>query len=99
LGDTYLIDSDHPEVYAILRKSKNEVVMVIVNLGKDAVDAVHFNLASGPLAGHYRLLPMLGDVQLGDLSANPKGGFDNYQPLPSLPGYFRLVVQLQLMGQ
>jgi hypothetical protein len=45
------------------------------------------------LKSAYRVLPVLGEFP--NLDANANGGFDSYQPMPSLPGKARLILQLQ----
>ena len=95
VGDAYLVKSNNPAVFAALRVSKEEVVLVIVNLGQDALSDYSLSLVSGPLSGSYLAAPMLGDNPVANPTINPQGGFDAYRPVPTLPAYSSLVIQLQ----
>jgi hypothetical protein len=51
--------------------------------------------ASPVQPGEYRAVPMLGDGEPATLAVNAQGGFEKYQPLPTLPAQSYLVLQLQ----
>jgi glycosidase len=95
VGETFKVTSSQNVVYAILRASKEEQMLIIVNLASQPQDNVTFSLDSGPLKGAYRLLPVLGEGDFPNLEANASGGFDSYQPVPTLPANARLILQLQ----
>jgi glycosidase len=94
IGRPWLIDSDHPAVYAALRSSASQTVLVLLNLSSKPVEGYGLSLAAGPFEGtpDARLLWGSGDVR--PPQPNAAGGFDAYQPTASLPGYSALVVQL-----
>jgi hypothetical protein len=96
IGDFHAVTSTAPSVFSILRISKNEAVLVIINLGKDSANDIELSLASSALsAGVYRVVPMLGAGPVADLTINAPGGFDGYVPSPALPPYSGLILQLQ----
>ncbi|HEX7973703.1 MAG TPA: alpha-amylase family glycosyl hydrolase [Anaerolineales bacterium] len=96
LGETDVVDSgDAGSVYAVLRAAKDEALLVVINLSPDTVQGLKLSLSAGPLAGTYRVAPVLGSGPFPDLAANVQGGFDGYAPLPDLPGNSRLILQLQ----
>jgi len=97
VGDLFIVETNQPSVFAGLRASTDEAVLVIVNLGKDPVSDYRLSLASGPLAvgGAYRAAPMLGAGPFARLTVNDQGGFDAYWPILTLPANGSLIIQLQ----
>ena len=96
VGDFNAIAANTASVFASLRMSKDEAVLVIINLGKDAVTDLTLTLDKSSLAaGEYRSAPLLGGGPIATLMVSAQGGFAKYQPLPSLPGYSGVIVQLQ----
>ena len=96
VGDFHAVTSTSSAVFSILRVSQGEAVLVLINLDKNAVSNAQLSLASSALsAGTYHAVPMLGSGPVADLTVNAPGGFDGYVPLPSLPAYSGLILQLQ----
>jgi glycosidase len=96
VGSFTAVTTSNASVFASLRVSKDEVVLVIINLGKDAVSDLTLTLDKSPLAaGDYRAAPLLGDGPIANLIVTTPGGFAGYQPTTSLPGYSGVIVQLQ----
>ena len=94
-GDTYLVDADNPTVYSIIRSTPDEQVMVLVNLSDQSVSDYSLKLDEGPLSGSYELSPIYGSGEFAGITANPQGGFDAYQPIPTLPANSRYIYTLQ----
>lgn len=95
VGDAFLIDSDKPEVFALLRVSADEAVLAVVNLSDKPLDAYQLSLKTSSLKGAYQLALMYGDATaLADLAVTAQGGFNGYRPAP-IPAYGTLIVQLQ----
>lgn len=94
-GQTYVIESSDPAVFAILRSGQGEGLLVLVNLSDEPVQDYNLQLKKGPLAGAYTLVPVYGEGQFAELDANPQGGFEDYVPLPILPADSRWLLQLQ----
>lgn len=83
-------------VLAYLRQSQGEVVLVVVNLGNEAISDVQFSLETGRLSGAYRALPIFGlpaESSLPGLMVNAAGGFDAYQ-LAEISANGALILQL-----
>lgn len=97
VGETWTLRADNPALYAILRASTEEAVLVIVNLSDAAVSGYTLTLEESGLApGAYRAFPILGAVdELAPLTFAEDGGFSGYAPLPEIPAYGTLIIQLQ----
>ena len=95
VGSYTLVDSKSTKVLAFIRQSKDETVLVIINLGKDALTDYGLSLTTGPLSGKYRLVPLLGEGKFTSPVINERGGFKDYLPLPELPANARIILQLQ----
>ncbi|MFA5872572.1 MAG: alpha-amylase family glycosyl hydrolase [Anaerolineales bacterium] len=95
VGDFYLIDSGNRAVSASLRVSREETVLVIVNLGSEPVSNYVLKLDQGPLSASYSVASLLGEGEFSAPQITDKGGFNNYQPLPELPPYGKFILQLQ----
>ncbi len=88
-ADAWVVDSGSKAVYALLRASPEQVLLVIANLSDDPLQDYALTLESGPLGGSFDVADLLngtgGEVPV--LAANAGGGFDAYRPLPELaPG-------------
>ncbi len=99
VGDVFIatVDRSQPSIYAVLRASQDEVILVVVNPGPSAVSDYPLSLPAGPLAAgaRYTVVALMGEGDFADLTANAQGGFDAYQPLPALPARGSFVMQLQ----
>jgi glycosidase len=96
VGDYVEVQTDNSEVFAMLRVSKEEAALIVVNLGKDAVSDYALSVAKSNVPpGEYRAVPMLGDAEPSTLTINAQGGFEKYQPSPTLPAQSYLVLQMQ----
>jgi alpha-amylase len=95
VGSFTLVNSSSLKVLAFVRQSQAETVLVIINLGKDPLTDYGLSLASGPLAGKYKVVPLLGEGKFTSPVINERGGFKDYIPLPELPANARIILQLQ----
>jgi glycosidase len=101
VGEYNEVQTDNPTVFAMLRTSQEEAVLIIVNLSKDAVSDYGLSVAASPVkAGEYHAVSMLRPVGAGEgtpphLTIDAQGGFSNYTPLSTLPPQSYLVLQLQ----
>ncbi|HZM24290.1 MAG TPA: alpha-amylase family glycosyl hydrolase, partial [Anaerolineales bacterium] len=95
VGDYYAIDTGHRVVFASLRASREETLLVLTNLSSEPVTNYTLNLEQGPLSGEYISVPILYDSEFTSPKITDKGGFENYQPLPEIPPYGRFILQLQ----
>ena len=94
VGDWQPVASDDDAVYAALRSTDGEQILVLVNLGAKPVSDYRLSLASSPLKPGARPALLLGDA---DLSAGPvvnaAGGFSGYKPIADLPPQSSYVIQ------
>ncbi len=97
VGDVYLIETGNKTVFASLRVTAIEVILVVVNLGQNPVSDYALQLKHGPLTGAYAVAPLLGAGDLAAPVVNAQGGLTGYQPLPELAAYSQLILQLQPM--
>lgn len=95
VGETYLIDSGNRSVYASLRVSKEEAVLVLMNMSDAPVSDYALKLENSPLNGTYSINPLLGFGEYQSLQTNDQGGFDNYLPIPEIPAYGKFILQLK----
>jgi glycosidase len=95
VGDFYEIDTGSRAVFASLRVSTEETILVLTNLGSKPVNDYALNLETSPLAGNYTLAPLLDIGTFTSPTVTAEGGFENYQPLLELPPYGRFILQLQ----
>jgi len=95
LGEVVEVTASHPALYAMLRTTPDETVLVLVNLGEQPITAYDLSLARGSLHGPYQVVPLMGGDLGAPLATTATGGFDHYQPLPTLPPYGTTLFQLQ----
>jgi hypothetical protein len=83
-------------LYSILRVSQEEAVLVLINLTGESVFDYHLELDESSLEeGNYLLATIIGEGPYSPLAANSEGGFSDYAPIPVVPPYGTIVVQLQ----
>jgi len=88
------VETDQQSVYACLRFSAAETIVVLVNLGRRPVDGYTLTLPTGPLDGALRPALLMGEGEPTAPSVNEAGGFDDYRPIDVLPPYSSFVIQL-----
>ena len=81
-------------VVAFLRSSGNETVLVVANLGIEAVAAPALSLEIGPLCGSPAAVALLGPEALAAPEVSPTGGFEGYVPNPELGPREAIVIEL-----
>ena len=96
VGDYYAVDTGNRAVFASLRVSSEESILVIINLASKPINDYALTLEEGPLSGEPSLAPLLdiGSFEAPTMTAS--GGFESYRPLPELPPYGRYILQLQV---
>jgi glycosidase len=95
IGDLYELNSGNRSVFAGLRVSRDETILIMINLSPEPVSDYGLNLEEGPLAGEYVLAPLLDNGQATSPVITEPGGFEEYKPLSELPPYGRFIFQLQ----
>ena len=96
VGDYYAIDTGNRAVFASLRVSSEEAIVVIINLASRPINDYALALEEGPLSGEPILAPLLDIGSFDAPTITASGGFESYQPLPELPPYGRYILQLQV---
>ena len=94
VGKTFVAESNSNKLVSYLRVSSDEILLVVINIDNESVDNYTFNLSVGSLSGGYTATSLLDDSTINSLTANDKGGFDDYVPIPALPPYSIFVIQL-----
>ncbi len=95
VGDTFLLDTGSDLLFGLLRASRQESVLVLVNLSAEPVADYRLSLARSPLEGGYVLAPILGEPATVPLTAAAGGGFADYRPAEAIAGHATLIYQLQ----
>jgi glycosidase len=95
VGDFKLVKTDHPAIYAALRKSQDETLMILVNLSTNPVSGFKLSADNSGLQGSYHLQAIFGHGTAANLTVDQQGGFQDYQPVQSLDGNGCLIFQLQ----
>jgi alpha-amylase len=94
VGETYVADSNSNKLVAYLRVSKEETILTVINLDDQPVTDTQLELDAGPLSGSHAASSLLDQAKLSLLQANASGGFDTYTPLPEIPPYGVIIIQL-----
>ena len=96
VGDLSVLTTGNNALYAILRLSQQEAVLVLVNLSGSPVSSYALSAAQSSLAeGSYTPYPILGEGEFAPLTTGASGGFSAYVPLPEIPPYATIILQLQ----
>jgi len=95
VGDWRAIDSGSPAVYAALRWTDEERILVLVNLSSSAVTDYALNLATGPLQPGLQPALLLGEAeQMYAPRVTSAGGLRDYRPVKTLAPRSTLILQL-----
>ena len=94
IGKTFVTDSNSNKIVSYLRVSKDEMLLIVINIDDAPISNYEIEVSTGPLAGRYNVTSLLDDATINSLTANDKGGFDAYTPLPEIPPYSVIVIQL-----
>lgn len=94
-GETLIVPASDQKVYALLRFTPDETLLVLINLGRDPLTGYSLSLEEGPLSGikGAEMLFGRGDVALPQV--NDFGGFEGWQPLPALEPQGSYIIALR----
>jgi glycosidase len=81
-------------VVAYLRASGDETVLVVANVGIEAVSAPALSLEIGPLCGSPAAEGLLGSGAVRPPEVSPAGGFEGYVPVDQLGPREAVVIEL-----
>jgi glycosidase len=94
IGKTYVAESNSKKLLSYLRVSNDESLLIVINIDDEPLNNYKLDLSIGPLSGQYNAASLLDTSTIDPLTANDKGGFDDYVPLTELPPYSIFVIQL-----
>jgi glycosidase len=94
VGETFVAESLSNKIVSYLRVSGDETLLVLINIDDEPLDNYKLDLSIGPLSGRYNAASLLDSSTFAPLTANDKGGFDDFIPLTVLPPYSIFVIQL-----
>lgn len=94
VGDWRWVESSDAHVYAYLRTTANETVLIILNLDNRPVSDYGLTLTDGPLMDEGGVVMLMGDSAAAAPSLNSTGGFTDYTPIPELPAHSTFIIQL-----
>lgn len=95
VGEWTAVETSEHAVYAFLRHSDEETLLVVLNLEDDPLDDYTLSLAAGPLPANAQVFSLYGEGELSSPTVNDAGGFDSYRPLATLPPFSTFVIQIQ----
>jgi glycosidase len=94
VGKTYVAESNSNKILSYLRASSDETLLVLINIDDEPLSGYNLDLSLGPLSGQYTAASLLEASTINPLTANDKGGFDDYIPLAELPPYSIFVIKI-----
>ena len=99
-GEWTAVTPNSNRLYAFLRYTENETILVLFNLNPNPVLAADYSLelAEGPLSGAVTAVSLFGPVVETSPEVNGSGGFTGYRPLAEIPGQSVTIIQLQPGG-
>jgi glycosidase len=93
-GNWTLVDARPGRVYAFLRYSEAQTVLVIINMSDKATDDYSLSLESGPLTAGVSASLLFGEGTVTAPVVTSDGGFTDYVPLAELPPHSTFVIDL-----
>ncbi len=95
-GSLDFFQAGKPQVFASLRTKDNDLILVLINLGKDPVSDYSLKLSKSPLAaGEYTLTPLMGSGKVASLTVDANGGVSGAQPIAELLPYTTYIIELK----
>lgn len=94
LGKTFVAESNSNKIVSYLRVSNDETLLILINIDDETLSNYKLDLSVGPLSGQYNAASLLDASTINQLTANEKGGFDDYVPFAELPPYSIFIIQL-----
>jgi glycosidase len=88
------VAQDQPGIYASLRSTENESILVLINLGSKPVEEYSLLLENGPLTEGMQPILLMGETNtLYAPTVNATGGFSDYRPVSVLPPRSTFAIQ------
>lgn len=93
-GDWQKVEVGDKRIYAFLRHSDDETLLVLINLGDESISDYSLDLAEG-LLSEGTASEVLTGALVGAPTVNADGGFDSYAPLSELAAYSTHIIRLK----
>jgi glycosidase len=94
IGDVTLLESASPHVYASLRHTADETILVLINLGSESVTDYGLSLNASDWEGTLTATVVMGEGEAESLTWETDGALLNYQPLESLAPHSTTIMVL-----
>lgn len=94
IGDWQEVQVQNEHVYAFLRHSKEETMLVLINLSGEPISEYSLDLNRGPLS-EGEAGEVLAGVAVDPPAINANGGFDAYVPVAELAPHGTYIIQLR----
>ena len=95
-GEWTLVDTGGARIYAYLRYTEGEYILVVVNMHPNDMAAGDYalTLEAGPLTGPVEAVSLWGLQNPSSPEINSDGGFVDYAPFDIIPGQSFAIIQL-----
>ncbi len=95
-GNWVLVDTGGARIYAYLRYTEGEYILVVVNMHPNDMAAEDYalSLETGPLSGPVDAISLWGLENPSSPEINTEGGFSKYTPFENIPGQSFAVIEL-----
>jgi len=93
-GDWREVKAEDKRIYAFLRHSDDETLLVLINLSDEPISDYSLSLGQGPLS-EGSANEVFDGASVSAPTVNANGGFDGYAPLAELEAYGTYIVQLK----
>ncbi|MBN2048029.1 MAG: hypothetical protein JW750_09315 [Anaerolineaceae bacterium] len=87
IGSYAWVDGGSTGVYAALRATEEETILVVINMSGEAISDYALTLAASGLSGSFKGFDLLGNGKAASLTLDENGGFAAYQPVGELAPY------------
>ncbi len=95
-GELFLLSTSAQGLFASLRTSPTESVLVLINLSASPILEPKVSLDASPQSqGEYDPVPLFADTRLEALTVLSRGQISDYVPVPVIPPYSTIMVLLQ----
>jgi len=93
IGDWREVEVEDKRIYAFLRHSDEETLLVLINLGGEPISDYSLSLPEGPLSEGSASEVFTG-APVSAPTINAEGGFDDYTPLAELAPYSTYIIRM-----
>lgn len=94
IGEWSEVKTVNSRVYAALRYTENEIMLVVINLSSQEQTDYALTLEEGPLSGEPTATLLMGEGEITAPTITESGGFTDYKPLSTLPPHSTIIIQL-----